>query len=57
MTLEEFYKATEDMPKDAEVWTYTGGIYRKVVDSIKLQEIWAEGKRKKIIVIQGINTI
>ena len=57
MTLEEFYKATEDMPMDAEVWTYTGGIYRKVVDSIKLQEIWAEGKRKKIIVIQGINTI
>ena len=57
MTLKEFRKATKDMPEDAEVWTCTGGIYRKVVDSIKLQEIWAEGKRKKIIEIQGINTI
>ena len=57
MTLKEFRELTKDMSEDAEVWTSTGGIYRKVVDSIKLQEIWAEGKRKKIIEIQGINTI
>ena len=57
MILKEFREFTKDMPEDAEVWTYTGGIYRKVVDSIKLQEIWVEGKRKKIIEIQGINTI
>ena len=57
MTLKEFRELTKDMPEDAEMWNYTGGIYRKVVDSIKLQEIWAEGKRKKIIRIQGINTI
>ena len=57
MTKKELLEAIKDMPMDAEVWTYTGGIYRKVIDSIKLQEIWAEGKRKKIIEIQGINTI
>ena len=57
MTKKELLEAIKDMPEDAEVWTYTGGIYRKVVDSIKLQEIWAEGKRKKIIEIQGISTI
>lgn len=57
MTLEEFYKATENMPKDIELWTYTGGIYRKVVDTIKLQEVWVDGTKKKILEIQGCNTL
>ena len=57
MTKKELLEVIKDMPEDAEVWTYAGGIYRKVVDSIKLQDIWVEGKRKKIIEIQGINTI
>ena len=57
MTKKDLLEAIKDMPEDTEVWTYTGGIYSKVVDSIKLLEIWVEGKRKKIIGIQGINTI
>ena len=50
MTLEEFYKATEDMPKDMEISLYTGALYRPLED-INVKKLWIDGKQKEVITL------
>ena len=50
MTLEEFYKATEDMPKDMEICIYSTDLYRTVED-VNVKDLWIEGKRKEVITL------
>ena len=56
MTKKELLEAIEDMPMDAEIWTYTGAFYRQA-DSVDFEELWIEGVRKKVIRIHGYKGI
>ena len=50
MTLEEFYKATEDMPKNMEISLYTGALYRPLED-VNVKKLWIDGKQKEVITL------
>ena len=52
MTLEEFYKATEGMPENLEVWTQTNALCYEV-NRVELKTLWVGKEKKTVILFHG----
>ena len=50
MTLEEFYKATEDMPSDMEIGFYNGGFNRPIKEA-RIEKLWVDKQQKDILIL------